>query len=255
MNQYVSFLWPWMLTSLAVIPLMIWGYLRLLSRRQRTAVDLGPLGLVQSSAGAVLGRRRHVSPALFLTGMILLLIALARPQAMVSLPRVQGTVVLAFDLSNSMLADDLQPTRIDAAKEAARLFVEQQPSNILIGVVAFSTGGLVVQQPTEDRAAILSSIERLTAQGGTSIGQGIFTSLNAIAGERLSIGEEAIDAESGAIDLGKLQLDDYSSAVILLLTDGENTANPDPLEIAASRGRSGRAHLRHRHRQPGRRAD
>ena len=91
---------------------------------------------------------------------------------------------------------------------------------------------MTVQPPTSDRTAILSSIERLSTQGGTSLGQGIFTSLNAIAGERIAINEEAIDVDSGVIDADRLQIDDYSSAVILLLTDGENLSSPDPLEIA-----------------------
>jgi Ca-activated chloride channel homolog len=233
MSQYFTFIWPWMLLALLLgVPLMIGYYVLLRRRQQRTNAELGPLGLVQSRSGEALGRRRHVPPLLFLVGLSLLLISLARPKAMVSLPRIQGTVILAFDVSNSMAADDLEPTRVEAAKTAAREFVQNQPSSILIGVVAFSTGGLAVQQPTSDRTAILSSIERLSAQGGTSLGQGIFTSLNTIAGERLAIDEEAIDVDSGAIDTARLKIDDYSSAVVLLLTDGENMSSPDPLEIA-----------------------
>lgn len=232
MSQYVSFIWPWMLWTTLLAPLLIWLYVRLRKRQQQTAVDLGPLWLAQSHSGQALGRRRHVPPILFLIGLTLLLLALARPEAMVRLPRIQGTVVLAFDASNSMLADDLEPTRIEAAKAAAQAFIDNQPDNIEIGVVAFSSGGLVVQQPTHDRTEVLSSIERLSAQGGTSVGQGIFTALNAIAGERITIDEEAVDLESGMIDAAMLQIDDYSSAVILLLTDGENTSSPDPLEIA-----------------------
>ncbi len=232
MSQYVSFIWPWMLWTTLLAPLLIWLYVRLRKRQQQPAVDLGPLWLAQSHSGQALGRRRHVPPILFLIGLTLLLLALARPEAMVRLPRIQGTVVLAFDASNSMLADDLEPTRIEAAKAAAQAFIDNQPDNIEIGVVAFSSGGLVVQQPTHDRTEVLSSIERLSAQGGTSVGQGIFTALNAIAGERITIDEEAVDLESGMIDAAMLQIDDYSSAVILLLTDGENTSSPDPLEIA-----------------------
>jgi Ca-activated chloride channel family protein len=232
MSQYLTFTWPWMLLALLGVPLMIWFYFLLRKRQTQTAVDLGPLGLAQDRGGRPLERLRHVPPILFLLGLTLLLFSLARPQALVSLPRIQGTVVLAFDVSNSMMADDLEPARLDAAKEAAQAFVEEQPGTILIGVVAFGNGGLIVQQPTHDRVAILSSIERLSIQGGTSLGQGIFTSLNAIAGERITIGEEAVDVDTGAIDTERLQLDDYSSAVILLLTDGENTSEPAPMEIA-----------------------
>ena len=212
-----------MLLSLVLIPLLVGLYFRLQSRRRLAAASLGPLGQAQSGSGATLGKRRHVPPAFFMLGLSFLLLGLARPEMVVDLPHVEGTVILAFDISNSMIADDLEPTRIDAAKAAAHTFVENQPQTIEIGVVAFSNGGLVVQQPTNDQAAVLAAIDRLNPQGGTVLGQGIFTSLNAIAGEALAIDEESMEAP---------QLEDYSSAVVLLLTDGEDTGGQDPLEIA-----------------------
>jgi Ca-activated chloride channel family protein len=145
----------------------------------------------------------------------------------VSLPRVEGTLILAFDVSSSMLADDLEPTRIEAAKAAAQSFVENQPSTVIIGVAAFSNGGVVVQPPTDNRADVLGTIERLSPQGGTSLGQGIFSSLNAIAGEAIAIGETALEEGAEPIQIGN-----YPSAVIVLLTDGENTDRLDPLDIA-----------------------
>lgn len=223
----MSFIWPVMLLSLLIIPLLVGLYFGAQRKRQQAISALGPLGVVQSSSGKAPGVRRHAPPTVFLLGLTLLLVGLARPEMLIQLPRIEGTVILAFDVSNSMAADDLEPSRIDAAKTAARSFVESQPATILIGVVAFSNGGLVVQQPTADRTAVLSTIERLSPQGGTSLGQGIFTSLNAIAGEAIVIDAEAIDQETQPLDIG-----DYPSAVILLLTDGENTGPPDPLEIA-----------------------
>lgn len=223
----MSFIWPWMLISLLFVPFLIWVYIRQLRRRQGAASDLGPLGLVQNSSGRRLGRRRHIPAIFFLLGLTILFIALARPEMFVDLPRVQGTVVLAFDVSNSMAADDLEPTRMEAAKAAARTFVENQPSTVLIGVVAFSNGGLVIEPPTNDRAALLTTIDRLSPQGGTSLAQGIFSSLNAIAGEPIPIDPAALEEGSPSPDIG-----DYPSAVILLLTDGENTESPDPLVIA-----------------------
>ncbi len=216
-----------MLLSLLLVPLAIGFYLRLFRRRRSAAAALGPLGLVQSRTGRYPGLSRHLPPALFLIGLTILLAGLARPEMFVNLPRVGGTVILAFDVSNSMLADDLEPTRIEAAKSAARAFVENQPDTIEIGVVAFGSGGLVVQQPTNDQTAVLATIDRLSPQGGTSLGQGIFSSLNAIAGQALAIG--SFSPEEGA---GPLLIDDYSSAVVVLLTDGENTGQPEPLEIA-----------------------
>jgi Ca-activated chloride channel family protein len=173
-----------------------------------------------------------VPPALFLMSLALLLFGMARPEMPVSLPRVEGTVVLAFDVSRSMQADDLEPTRIEAAKAAARAFVEHQPSTIQIGVVAFSNGGLVVQRPTDAPADILAAIDRLSPQGGTSLGQGIFISLNAIAGEPITAGDETLTEGALGEEIPPLEIGNYPSAVIVLLTDGENTGSPEPLEVA-----------------------
>src|SRR4029078_12130692 len=109
-----------------------------------------------------------------------LMVALARPQAVVSLPRVQGTVILAFDVSGSMAADDLKPTRMEAAKMAARDFVAKQPPSVLIGVVAFSDSGFSVQAPTDDSTVVLAALTRLTPARGTSLGKGIAAALTTI---------------------------------------------------------------------------
>jgi Ca-activated chloride channel family protein len=229
MDLPMSFIWPTMLLSLLLIPLFVWLYLWMQQQRKRFAANYSSLGLVQEAAGSRPGLRRHIPPVLFLTGLTLLLFALARPEMVVSLPRVEGTVILAFDVSNSMNADDLEPTRMEAAKVAARAFVENQPPTILIGVVAFSSGGLVVQPPTDDQAAVLATIDRLSPQGGTSLGQGIFSSLNAIAGKATAT-EEA--PRGGNVGAETDQIGHFPSAVVVLLSDGENTEPPDPLEIA-----------------------
>lgn len=228
----MSFIWPPLLATLLIIPLLIVAYRRLLRSRQSAAETVGTLGTVHDGAGRVVGWRRHAPFALFLSGLALLLISLARPQMYVDLPRIGGTVVLAFDVSASMAADDMEPTRMEAAKAAAQTFVENQPSTVELGAVAFSNGGVVVQSVTDQPADVLASIDRLQPGGGTSLGQGIFTSLNAIAGEPLDIGEGVVDLEAGTIDLNALQLDDFSSGVIVMLSDGENTGAPDPLAIA-----------------------
>src|SRR5919199_6666366 len=178
----MSFIWPQMLALLVLLPLFVGLYLRLQQRRRRLVASYGSLGLVQAAAGRGLGARRHVPPALFLAGLTILIVALARPQAVVSLPREEGTVILAFDVSGSMAADDLKPTRMEAAKAAAREFVQRQPRTVQIGVLAFSDSGFTVQVPTNDQEAILAAINRLTPQSGTSLGQGILDSLNTIAG-------------------------------------------------------------------------
>src|SRR3990172_2652204 len=133
----MSFIWPAMLVSLLFIPLLIWLYIRNQQRRRQIAANFSNL----ASPGADIrpqGWRLHLPAALFLLGLTILMIAMARPQMTVSLPRVQGTLILTFDVSGSMAAEDLKPTRMEAAKAAAREFVEQQPLNVQIGVVAFS---------------------------------------------------------------------------------------------------------------------
>lgn len=230
----MTFLWPFLLPALLLVPLAIWRYRRLLHARQHRSAALGTLGQLQQQTGRPLGRRRHIPVALFIAALTFLLLGLARPQMPVSLPRLEGTVILAFDVSNSMIAEDLEPTRIDAAKVAARAFVEQQPATIQIGVVAFGNGGLVAQPPTNDQTEVLAAIERLNPQGGTSLGQGIFTSLVAIAGDTLPIDESAFDPENFEEGAPPLQIGSFPSAVVLLLTDGENTAPPEPLAVAQS---------------------
>jgi Ca-activated chloride channel family protein len=159
----------------------------------------------------------------------------------VSLPRVQGTVILAFDVSGSMAADDMTPTRMEAAKVAAMDFVDRQPLSVQIGVVAFSDTGFSVQVPTDDREAIAASINRLTPTRGTSLANGILVSLNTIA--MLTAPEPpryysnvtpAPTPSPTPVPQGT-----HTSAVIVLLTDGENNETPDPLaaaQLAADRG-------------------
>lgn len=224
----MSFIWPSMLFSLLLVPLLAAGYVHLLRQRQAKTAALGTMGLLQTGQGQKLGRRRHLPFVCFLLAITFLLAGFARPEMPVDLPRVEGTVILAFDVSNSMIADDLEPSRIEAAKAAARSFIEEQPPSVQIGVVAFSNGGLIVQQPTNITADLLAAVERISPQGGTSLGQGIFTSLSAIAGKALEVDEEALEAEDlQAVDIGY-----YGSAVIVMLSDGEDTTSLDPLRVA-----------------------
>ena len=114
------------------------------------------------------------------------------------MPDREGTVILALDVSNSMRAEDLEPTRLDAAKKAALAFVEQQPRTIRIGVVAFGDSALTVVRPTDVKEDVEAAIERLTTGGGTSLGQGLFASLRTIAGKPLTIDESALESECAA---------------------------------------------------------
>jgi Ca-activated chloride channel family protein len=240
----MSFIWPLMLLLLALAPLGVVLYVRLQARRKRLMASYGSLGVVQAASKAgktshALGLRRHIPPALFLAGLTVLALALARPQAVVGLPRMEGTVILTFDVSGSMAADDLKPTRMEAAKVAARTFVEQQPTTVRIGVVAFSDSGLAVQVPTNDHAVILAAINRLSPARGTSLANGIYAALDVLAkdGEETNYYSNAtpeVEATPEPVPPGS-----RASTAIVLLTDGENTVSPDPAEAAieaANRG-------------------
>jgi Ca-activated chloride channel family protein len=143
------------------VPVLILLYLMLQERRRRFAARYGSLGLVHDALGSGIGLRRHIPAMIFLAGITILLVSLSRPQATINVPKLEGTVILAFDVSGSMAADDLQPTRMEAAKAAARQFVKNQPASVSIGVVVFSDGGISVQTPTSDRTETDATIDRL----------------------------------------------------------------------------------------------
>lgn len=222
----MSFIWYSMLGSLALVPLLVLAYVTMQERRQNAAAGAG-FGLVQGGKGF----RRHIPALVFLLGVTILLFSLARPQARVTLPKYEGTVLLVFDVSGSMAADDISPTRMEAAKAIASDFVKGQPADVRIGVVAFSDGGLSVQKPGTNREGTLDTIERLVPRRGTSLGNGVLVALNTIA----------VDAgDPPLIDANNLSTADdepvapqgwYPSAVIVLFSDGENNDPPDPLAI------------------------
>lgn len=233
----MTFIWPPMLFFLLVIPLLVLLYLRVQRRRQQIRARYGTLGLVQARAGRDLGRRRHLPALIFLVGLTILLLALARPQATVSLPRLEGTIILAFDVSGSMAADDLAPTRIEAAKAAALAFVERQPPSVQIGVVTFSDAGFAAQVPTNEQALIVAAINRLKPERGTSVGQGILLALNTLFAEEEGNTPVYSNREPTPTPLATTTREPVppgsnSAAVIVMLTDGENTAPPDPFEAA-----------------------
>ena len=237
----MSFVWPTVLLMLFCVPLLVLLYLGIQRRRQKFAAQYGSLGVTRNTAGGGPGIRRHIPAMIFLTGITLLLISMARPQATVSVPRIEGTVILTFDVSGSMSADDLQPTRMEAAKMAALDFVDKQPASVLIGVVAFSDGGISVQAPTQNREETVATIERLVPRRGTSIGNGILVGLNTIA---VAAGDPPLLTTTSMSD-GQAPTAIpspqgwYTSAVIVLLTDGENNQSPDPIaatDLAADLG-------------------
>jgi Ca-activated chloride channel family protein len=230
-----------MLLLLMLLPLLIAVYLTMQQRRRhlaalfgRTSLN-GTLGAPPEPPGVAslrgLALRRHVPWALFLLALATLIVAMARPQTVVGLPRIEGTVILAFDVSGSMAAEDLKPTRMEAARAAARAFIVSQQSTVQIGIVSFSDAGFTTQPPTDDQAALLAAINRLAVQSGTSLARGIEASLNLIAAGTnpdLTLAINPGDAPTPTpVPNGA-----YTSAAIVLLTDGENNLSPDPLELA-----------------------
>jgi len=236
----MTFIWPAMLYSLFLVPLLVLFYLFLQQRRGQAAARYGNLGFTRETAAGRIGFRRHIPPALFLVGLSTLFVALGRPQTTVNLPRVEGTVILAFDVSGSMAANDITPTRMEAAKAAAMDFVQHQPPTVQIGIVAFSDSGFSVQAPTNDRNAILSSIKRLSPQRGTSLANGITISLTTIASQNAQPPLQMSDLTPAPTPTPTpVPRGTYTPAIIVLLTDGENNERPDPLsaaQAAADRG-------------------
>ena len=244
----MSFTWPFMLLSLALIPIGLLLFRRLDSGRRRRVAAIGGVGLAPGASRV--SRRRgtlaKVPAGLVLGGLVAMSVALARPQAVVSLPRQEGTVILAIDVSASMAATDLAPTRIAAAKAAAKDFVARQPSGILIGVVAFSDSGVSVQTPTDDQTTILSAIDRLTPQRGTALAQGIDASLKAIAvaeagpyaNNYYTNPTPGVSPTAVATPI-PVPAGTHTSAAIVLLSDGENNENPSPLTAAQTAANQG----------------
>jgi Ca-activated chloride channel family protein len=176
----VTFLFPLGLWLTLVVPILVALYIWAQRRRQKYALRYASLSLVKEAMGRGPGVRRHIPPALFLAAMFFMTAALARPVMVVTAPAQEGIVILAIDVSGSMQADDLKPTRMEAAKAAAKAFVARQGQDVAVGVVSFSGDASLVQSPTTDKDLVMRAIDRLRPQRATAIGRGILTSLDAI---------------------------------------------------------------------------
>jgi Ca-activated chloride channel family protein len=224
----VTFLYPVVLAVAVLVTAgAVAGYAAL--QRRRTAVLAGFGALDGSRRAAV---RRHLPYGILLAALPILLVGLARPQAELAVPHVAGTAVLAFDVSNSMSATDVAPSRLAAAKTAATGFIEEQPDTVDVGVLAFGDQALLTQAPTDDHAAAIAAIDRLSASGGTSLGQAILVALGTITGKPVSLAAGGAAPTTG--DLGY-----WPSATIVVFSDGQQTGGPDAVaaaELAAAAG-------------------
>ena len=212
----MTFLWPQGLWLLLLLPALIAGYW--CARGGRSLA-------------------RHVPAALFGAAIALLLVASARPSARLPMPAQTGTVILAMDVSGSMRAADVAPTRLGAAQAAARDFVNDLPPGIRIGVVAFSTEARLVQPPVAGREQIMRAIDSLQAQEGTAIGSGIIESLKALLPGAPQDPGLALRVSAPAAWPAAARAD--AATAVILLTDGQNSHGPDPMEAARLAARLG----------------
>lgn len=243
-----GFVWPAMLGLLSLLPLAAIGYGRLLARWRR--LGQRQAGLI-SAAGPVSGRAgwsRHMPAALIWLGAGMLLAAAARPQALIVLPKRTQTVMLAMDVSGSMRATDIKPSRIVAAQRVARAFIDDLPANARIGIVAIAGTAAVVQSPTRERDQLSQAIDRFQLQRGTALGSGIVIALTTLLPEarldadQLILGTGPRPEPGPAPDSGPSQSAAPAvkdSVAIVLLTDGESNTGPDVIEMAKLAARYG----------------
>jgi Ca-activated chloride channel family protein len=245
----MTFLSPHVLWLLLALPALAALYLLLQRRRKRIALRFPDMATVRAAIGPGQRWRRHVPPALLLLALAAGILASARPTAVVTLPSEQRKIILAIDVSLSMRASDIEPSRLEAAQSAAREFVKEQPSDVLIGIVTFAGTALLVQPPTHDKDDLVAAIDRFELQRNTAIGSGIIVALATL------FPEEGIDVENYVLGAATRErgrgrsLDkapkeppkaqpkvvpagSYANGAIILLTDGRRTMGPDPLDAA-----------------------
>ena len=255
----MRFIWPDVLWLLLVLPMLVGAYIYVLRRKKKSAIRYASLLLIRDAIGPGARFRRHIPPLLFLLAMAVAILAAARPSAVVTLPSESLTLILAMDVSRSMLAADVQPNRISAAQAAAKAFISDMPKNVRVGIVSFAGTASVVQTPTENREDLLGAIDRFQLQRQTATGSGLILSLATL------LPDAGIDLESAVYDSafsrfgggaaplertrkpGKSAKKDfkavppgsYTAGGIILLSDGRRTTGPDPIEaakMAADRG-------------------
>ena len=252
MTLPMTFLWPEFLWLLLALPVLVAVYVGLLHRKKKLALRFASLSIVREAMAHGPNIRRHIPPALFLLSVAAMLLAGARPFAVVTLPSQQKTIMLAMDVSGSMRATDVLPSRLEAAQSAAKAFLTELPRGVKVGLVAFAGSAQVAQIPTLNREDLVAAIDRFQLQRGTAIGNGIVLSLATL------FPDAGIDLAAMGNDRGRprgVSIDQkdreekapfvpvapgsYSSAAIILLTDGQRTTGVDSLEaakLAADRG-------------------
>ena len=242
----MRFLWPESLWLLMTMPMLVGLYLWVVRGQKRAALKWPGLVTVRQAQRSGTAWRRHVPPALFLLSVSVMVLAMARPMARVTLPRADQTLILAMDVSVSMGATDVAPDRITAAQDAAKRFVADLPPMVRVGIVSFAATAALVQPPTSDRDAVLAAIDRFQLPSGTAIGSAIVVALATLfpdAGIDVSELLGRRNAKPPELEEGTrfepVEPGSYTSAAIVLITDGQRTAGPDSMaaaRMAADRG-------------------
>lgn len=226
----MTFEWPWALVLLLIVPAMALVYILMQRRRRQDALRYASVSLVALAVGRGPGVKRHIPAVLYLFAVAALIVAFARPQATVPVPMNSGTVMLVIDVSGSMFAQDVQPNRMEATKQAARDFVEGQPSGVKIGVVSFSDFAALVAPPTTERRPVLEAISRLRPQRGTNMGAGLQVALDAIYDDMVD-GEPSDTPLPGTGTPAAMPDIRTPAASIVLVSDGQSNTGPDPLRV------------------------
>ncbi len=248
----MQFLWPHNLWWMLVLPALPVAYLWLLRRRRKSALVLSGLRIAGTPAGRTW--QRHVPPTLTLLALALLVLALARPTAPVVVPWAKSTILLAMDISRSMRVEDVKPTRMVAAQEAAKAFLAEVPGHIEVGLVTFAGTAQVAQQATSDRPSLVAAFDAIQMQYGTAIGNAIVVSLAELFPDHgidlaemtygprrqaRSLGEKGDKNTAPPKQISPVAPGSYGSAAIILLSDGRRTTGVDTLQaakMAADRG-------------------
>jgi Ca-activated chloride channel homolog len=253
----VNFLWPQFLWLLVALPLLVLLYWWILRRRKKVALRYASLSIVREAMGRAPAWRRHIPPVLLLLAFAAMLLAAARPVATITLPSTQQTIILAMDVSGSMRATDVLPNRLVASQNAAKAFLKELPRHVRVGIVAFAGSAQVVQPVTLSREDLNTAIDKFQMQRATAIGSAIVVALSELFPGQVDLasvtyGRSSSDpfaAQGRAIDQPKAEAEkkpfvpvpagSYSSAAIILLTDGQRTTGVDTAEaakMAADRG-------------------
>ncbi len=227
----MTFLWPYFLYVLILIPLLIAAYIWILKRHRRFTVRYSSLSLVHDALPHRSWLRQHLPFIFFIVALTALIIALARPVNIISVPASKATIILTIDVSRSMCSSDIKPTRLQAAENAALSFIQKQNPHTQIGLVAFSTFSEIIQPPTNDRNLLDAAIKSLLVGRRTAIGSGILSAIDAISQVDKNIAPSITDSNPG-IEPVAVPKGAYAPDVIVLLTDGISNTGPLPLDAA-----------------------